>query len=77
MSDPYVRETGHMETSDGFTLSVGVDYDHVVICVGTWCPADGVALNSERAEEFAQLFVAAVRQAGQQKARMDAEAGNG
>jgi hypothetical protein len=66
-------EVGSIETPDG-TLSVGVDCGAVGLYVGGWLSADGVILTQAQAEEFAQLFVSAVWQAGQQKARMDEEA---
>jgi hypothetical protein len=47
----------------------------VGLYVGGWLSADGVTLTAAQAEEFAQLFVSAVWQAGQQKARMDGESG--
>jgi hypothetical protein len=67
MADPLVRTLGQVHDLDGDTMGVGVDYDAVTI--GPW------RFDAAQAEEFAQLFVSAVWQAGQQKARMDAETG--
>lgn len=72
MSNPYVREVGAVQDMDGQHLKMGVDYDSVTIGL------PGILLfrfTQAQAEEFAQLFVSAVWQAGQQKARMDGEAG--
>jgi hypothetical protein len=69
MADPYVRETGAVLTVDG-NVRLGVDYDTVSLLVA----GQLVRLTADQQEEFAQLFVGAVWQAGQQKARMDGEA---
>jgi hypothetical protein len=69
MADPMVRLLGRVQDLDGAPLDVGVDYDTVTI--GRY------RFDASMAEEFAQLFVSAVWQAGQQKARMDAEVNDG
>jgi hypothetical protein len=65
MPDPYVRILGEVTDMDGLRLGVGVDYDTVTI--------GRHQLTQAQAEEFARVFVSAVWQAGQQKARMDEE----
>ncbi|MCW2898845.1 MAG: hypothetical protein JWO67_1110 [Streptosporangiaceae bacterium] len=72
MADPYVREVGHVVDMDGVYVTLGVDYDAVTLKGGLSRIA-GARFNAAQAEEFAQLFVSAVWQAGQQKARMAEE----
>lgn len=62
-----------MQDQDGIPVVVGVDHCSITI------EADDlpVTFSGAQAEEFAQLFVSAVWQAGQQKARMDREASHG
>jgi hypothetical protein len=67
--DPYVRVIDEVTDAEGFRMQVGVDYDTVTI----GRPGDMLPfrLTQAQAGEFAQLFVSAVWQAGQQKARME------
>jgi hypothetical protein len=67
MPDPYVREVGHMDDLDEMTVTVGIDYDSVTINPGQ------IRLGSEQIELFAQLFIAACREAGANSERMRAE----
>ena len=69
MSDKYVRILGEVTDLDEVRVGVGVDYDAVTV--------GQLRFSADQAEELARLFVSAVWQAGQQKARMDAEAGDG
>jgi hypothetical protein len=69
MSDPYVRSIGRVEDLDGYPVAVGVDYDAVTIGV--------CKLDAGMQEEFAQLFVAAVWQAGRNRAAMTEDEGAG
>ena len=68
MADPYVREIGRVRDLDDCTVIVGVDYGSVYLITA------GVRrLTQAQAREFAQLFVAAVWQAGAQQGRMGEE----
>jgi hypothetical protein len=69
MADPYVREIGRVVLDMDAPVRVGVDYDAISLRIGDRL----CTLAQAQAEEFAQLFVSAVWQAGQQKARLDGE----
>jgi hypothetical protein len=82
MSDPHVREVGHIdwEIDDGIAgtpLQVGVDYDAVTIGSGvmTW------RLGATQMEELAQLLVSATWEAaahqGNELGQLEAEAAAG
>ena len=82
MSDPFVREVGHVdwEIDDGVAgilLQVGVDYDTVTIGSGemTW------RLTVAQLEELAQLLVSATWEAaahqGNELGQLEAEAAAG
>jgi hypothetical protein len=73
MADPYVREIGDVTTDMEESISVGVDCDAVGIYIGGWLSADGITLTQHQAEEFAQLFVSAVWQAGANARQMAQE----
>jgi hypothetical protein len=69
MADPYVREVGTVTDMDGVPVVIGVDYDAVTIGSAA-LPA---CFTQAQAEEFAQLFISAVWQAGAQQGRMGTE----
>ena len=69
MTIPQVREVGRVQAMDGLAVAVGVDYDAISLTVA----GHRVLLESHQAETFAQLYVAAVWQAGQQRRRMTEE----
>jgi hypothetical protein len=69
MSDPNVRELGRVKDIDDSPVTVGVDYDTVT--VGNYLYAHRLGL--EQAEQFAQLFVSAAWQAGQNARRLGDE----
>lgn len=62
MADPYVRGIGELFDLDEHSVKVGVDYDSITIGAG-WVE---IRFSQAQAEEFAQLFVSAVWQAGHQ-----------
>lgn len=66
MASRYVREVGYVECMEGTRIHVGVDHDAIRI------RGDGL-LESAQQETFAQLLLAAVWQAGQNKGHMDEE----
>ena len=66
MADKYVRIVGEVTDMDDVRLGVGVDYDTVTI--------GPHRLDADQVEDFAQLLIGAVWQAGQQKQRMADEA---
>jgi hypothetical protein len=57
MPDPFVRQLGDVTDIDGIPVTVGVDYDCVVI------DARDARLTGAALEEFARLFIAAHWQA--------------
>jgi hypothetical protein len=67
--DSHVWEVGAVMSVDGW-VRIGIDYDTVSILIA----GQEARLPATAMEEFAQLFVSAVWQAGQQKARLDEEA---
>lgn len=71
MADPYVRNLGYVVDIDGLRLLVGVNYDAVTL--GFTGEAQW-SLTQDQAEEFAQLYVSACWQAGQNARRMAGEA---
>ena len=73
MASPYVREVGTVSNDMGETVSVGVDHDAVGIYIGGWLSADGITLSQDQCEQFAQAFVAAAWQAGENLRRMATE----
>jgi hypothetical protein len=69
MADPYVHEVGRVKDLDACTITVGVDYDTVTLRA----PFGPARLTQAQAEEFAQLFVSACWQAGQNVRQMHEE----
>lgn len=69
MADPYVRVLGEVTDLDDVRVGIGVDFDSITV--------GQLRFGIDQAEELAQLFVSAVWQAGQSKARMDGEASHG
>jgi len=65
MADPGARILGEVADMDDIRLGIGVDHDCVTI--GAHC------FTAAQMEDVAQLLVAAVWQAGQQKGAMDHE----
>lgn len=63
--DENVRTLGQVEDIDGTPITVGVDYDTVVVAARR--------LTRAQAEEFAQLFIAACWEAADCGGRMAAE----
>jgi hypothetical protein len=66
MAERPVHEVGQVVLSHNAPLRVGVDYDTVSLHIGDRL----CTITLAQAEEFARLFVSAVWQAGQQKARL-------
>lgn len=56
---PYVRNLGSVEAMDGDLVTVGVDYDAVIV------NANNAAFTRSMTEEFAHLFIAACWEAGE------------
>ena len=77
MPDPHVREIGRVEDMDGYPLAVSIDYDTVAIGHPLGSNGSAWRLTSSQAEEFAQLFVSACWQAGQQAWRAPEEVTGG
>jgi len=64
---PYIREVGRLQDMDGIPIVLGVDYDTVTIQAADL----PVQLTRDQAEEFAQIYVSACWEAGENKRRMD------
>ena len=71
--DPMVREIGRITDDVGRVLIVGVDYDAVTLQVLHNGIGGAVALGMGQQEEFGQLLIAAVWQAGWQRRQIDAD----
>lgn len=65
-TDPYIRETGRIEDSQGRVLIVGVDYDAVTLRTLHTRTGGAVELGGSQVEELAQLIVSATWQAAAQ-----------
>jgi hypothetical protein len=64
-TDPYIREIGRVEDSQGRILIVGVNFDAVTLGLGG---GGTVQLGSSQVEELAQMLVSATWQAAWQVA---------
>lgn len=65
----FVREVGRLQDMDGDTVRLEVNYDAVVIRIGSR-DGDSVHLTSTLAENFGQLYIAACWQAAENRAQM-------
>lgn len=75
--NPFVREIGRLEDSQGRIVIVGVNYDTVTLRTLHTRTSGAVELDSAKVEELAQLLVAATWQAAWQTAESLARAGIG
>jgi hypothetical protein len=73
MSNPYVREIGHMTDDDQIPIWFGVDFGRVTTGTGTWASGAGQKLSHEQAEKFAHLFIAACWAAGRDEVEIEAD----